>query len=286
MSEQADVEERDDEELQLEDGVEAEHEEGSEGADEAEDDEVGDTADDELDDFTFDGEAAPASRGDDSGLIKQLRSEIRKRDQQLAQLRTGAQPQTIEVGEKPTIDGCDFDQEKFEAEFEAWQQRKAQAETQQSEANKQAEAANAAFAEKLTNFGRQKAALKVKDFDAAEEVVAASLSQVQAAILIKAPENTAALTYALGRHPQKLATIAAISDPIEFTAALVKLEGTMKNVKRTRTPPEPDRPERGSGRIATATDKELERLEKEAAQTNDRTKVVAYRKKLKSQGRA
>jgi hypothetical protein len=117
-------------------------------------------------------------------------------------------------------------------------------------------------------------------------VVAASLSQVQAAILIKAPENTAALTYALGRHPQKLATIAAISDPIEFTAALVKLEGTMKNVKRTRTPPEPDRPERGSGRIATATDKELERLEKEAAQTNDRTKVVAYRKKLKSQGRA
>lgn len=255
--------------------------EGGEGEDSIE----GGDADDEVQ-VVFGDEAAPASRGEDSGLVRKLRDEIRKRDERLASLEKGQQPQTVEVGEKPTLESCDYDEAKFEQDLDAWKARKAEAEQADAQAQEQTQAQKARFAEKLSTFAQQRTALGAKDFEAAEVAVVTGLSQVQQAIVIKAAENSAAVIYALGRHPQKLATLAAIDDPIEFTAALVKLEGTLKVTKRTRTPPEPDRPERGSGQLSASTDKELERLEKEAERTGDRTKVVAHKRKLKAQGRS
>lgn len=245
----------------------------------------GGDAGDEVE-VVFGDEAAPASRGEDSGLVRKLRDEIRKRDERLASLEKGQQPQTVEVGEKPTLESCDYDEARFEQDLDAWKARKAEAEQVDAQVQEQTQAQKARFAEKLSTFAQQRTALGAKDFEAAEVAVVTGLSQVQQAIVIKAAENSAAVIYALGRHPQKLTTLAAIDDPIEFTAALVKLEGTLKVTKRTRTPPEPDRPERGSGQLSASTDKELERLEKEAERTGDRTKVVAHKRKLKAQGRS
>lgn len=256
--------------------------EGEEGEDQVE----GEDAEDEVE-ISFDGEAAPASRGENSGLVKQLRAQLREKSERLAAIERGQQqPQKVEVGEKPTLEACDYDEAKFETELDAWKERKAQADRAQEEAGKQSEAVQARFAEKLQTFATGKTALGVRDFEAAEEMVVNGLSQVQQAIVIKAAENSAAVIYALGKHPAKLATLAAIDDPIEFTAAIVKLEGKLTVTKRTRTPPEPDRPERGSAPLGRTTDKELERLEKEAAKSGDRTHVVAYRRKLKAQGRS
>lgn len=297
MGQQAEAEERDDEDLNLDDqdqGNPPEDQDDDQGDGDADDQDQnqgeGDDADDEEEDeITFGDEAAPASKGDDSGLVKQLRAEIRKRDQRIAELQTGAKPQKVEVGPKPKLDDF-YDQDDPEAAFEealdSWKERKRQADEVEAEAKKRDEAINAKFAEKVASFGRQKAALKVKDFSEVEEIVAASLSQVQAAVILKAAENSAALIYALGKHPQKLATLAAIEDPFEFAATVARMEGTLKVSKRTRTPPEPDRPERGSAPLADKTDRELERLEKEAARTGDRTKVVAYKRRMKAQGRA
>jgi len=290
---QADTPERDDEELILTDeadggNAEEREEGGSEGGadDDSNRDEGGDADDEEEVEISFDGEAAPASKGDDSGLVKQLRAEIRKRDQALAEARKGQQPQTIEVGEKPTLEACDYDEAKFEEALDAWKENKAKAEAQAEEAGKASQAQQAAFAEELGTFARQKAALKFKDFDAAEDEVTSALSQVQTAILIKAADDKAKVVYALGRHPQRLAELAAIQDPIKFAAAIAKLEGKLSVTTKRRTAPEPDRPLRGSGQISASTDKELERLEKEAARTGDRSKVIAHKRELKAQGRS
>lgn len=242
---------------------------------------------DEEIELSFGDEAAPASKGDDSGLVRKLRAEIRARDERLAALERGAQPQPqkIEVGEKPTLESCDYDEAKFETELDAWKERKAEADKAQVEAQKQQDAAKAEWAEELAGFERKKAALKVRDFEASEDVVSASLSQIQQAVLIRAADDAAKVVYALGRYPEKLAALQAIQDPIKFAAALVKLEGTLKVTTR-RKAPEPEGVARGSGPLRTGEDKVLARLEAEADRTGDRTKVVQYKRQLRSKAQA
>lgn len=286
MAEQADAAEHGSEELELEvGGLEPEGGEQTEpGTGEVENVE-GQEPEDELE-ISFDGEeAAPASKGEDSGLVKQLRAEIRRRDQALSTLRKPEPVQTIEVGDKPTLETCDYDEAQFEEALDAWKERKRQADDADAEASKRNEQVQQAWQTELQNFARQKTALKVRDFDAAEEEVVAGLSVVQQAIVIKAADNSAKVIYALGKHPERLKALAAIEDPIKFTAALVKLEGQLK-VTTKRAAPEPESTVRGSASLSASTDKELERLEKDATRTGDRTKVVQYKRRLKAQGRS
>ena len=101
-----------DDELLLDQQAPAEgeqQEDGEQGSDKS-----GDLDESELE-VTFDGEAAPASGEGENGLVKHLREQIRERDKRLAEL-SKAQPQKIEVGEKPTLAGCDYDEERFDRE--------------------------------------------------------------------------------------------------------------------------------------------------------------------------
>lgn len=279
MAEQAERE--DDEDLELEpEALEPEEpEEVEEGPEEPE--EAG-----EVLEVSFGDEAAPASNEErDSGLVRKLRAEIRDRDARLATLQKGEQPQKIEVGDKPTLETCDYDEAKFETDLDAWKDRKAKAEQADADALKTQDATRAAWAEELADFGRKKTALRAPDFNAAEEEVVSTLSQVQQAVVIKAAEDSAKVIYALGKHPAKLATLAAIEDPIKFAVAVAKLEGTLKVTQR-RKAPEVDTPVRGSAPLSKASDKHLERLEADADRTGDRTKVVQYKRSLKQKARA
>jgi hypothetical protein len=235
---------------------------------------------------TFGDEAAPASNeGQDSGLVRKLRAEIRDRDARLAELAKPSAPQVVEVGEKPTLESCDYDEDTFETALDAWKDRKRQAEEATTQAQRDAQANPAAWAEEMADFGRKKLALKVRDFEAAEEEVVAGLSQTQQAIVIKASSDAAKVIYALGKHPAKLATLAAIQDPIKFAVAVSKLEGTLKVTTGNRTAPAPEGIVRGSAPISRQTDKHLQRLEAEAERTGDRTEVVRYKRQLKVQAK-
>jgi hypothetical protein len=284
VAEQADAPEGDTEELNLEleggDPPEEQEQEQPDVHDQDQDD--GGAADEDEVEITFGDEAAPASRGDSSDLVKHLRAQIRELQRRPA---AEAAAQVIEVGDKPTLEGCDFDGDKFEKELDSWKERKATAEHAQANAQKEADAVNARFQEQLANFNTRKGQLKVPDYEAAEAATFADLNIVQQAVIVKAAQDPAKVIYALGRHPAKRAQIAAIQDPIEQAAAIARLEGTLKVTTRKATT-EPDRPVRGSGQLSVRTDKTLERLEKEAERTNDRTAVVRYKLKLKSQGRA
>ena len=289
MAEQAEADDVHDEDIEdLEHGEAEDQEDGdlAEGEDAADEDDG-----DELV-VQFGDEAAPASegeRGSNSGLVKELRAKLREASEKAAAYERGdLQPlKPIEVGPKPKIDdfyGEDDPEAAHEAAYDAWNERKRQAEQVQTQAQKQQEAAQAAWQEELAEHGRKVVALGARDFDVAREEVASALNLVQQAALIKAADNSAAVAYALGKNPHKLTELAKIQDPIKFAVAVSKLEGTLKVTKTTRRAVEPDRTVRGSASLAGG-DKKLEALEAKAARTGNRTEVIAYKAQLNKQKR-
>lgn len=238
--------------------------------------------------ISFGDEAAPASRGENSDLVRRLRSEIRKRDERLSQLeKAQPAPAAIEVGPKPTLESCDYDGDKFESELLAWQERTRKAEEAKTQAQKANQAEQERFQQRLDAYQAGKDTLKAKDFDVAEAAVMAGLSPIQQAVALKAAGEPAKLVYALGRYPQKLAELAALKDPIEFAVAVTKLEGQLKVTQRGRTPPEPDTAPRGSAPLSgNRPDPVLDKLEREAARTGDRTKVVQYKRQQRENAQA
>jgi hypothetical protein len=90
------------------------------------------------------------------------------------------------------------------------------------------------------------------------------------------PSGARRLIYALSKHPDKLAELAAIQDPLKLAAKVAKLEGQLRVVKKRRAP-DPEQVERGSGRIShQPANKQREKLEKEADRTGDRTELIRF----------
>jgi hypothetical protein len=231
--------------------------------------------------ITFGDEEPPAPEPEkDSSTIRKLREIIKDRDKRLAQYERDNAPKQVDVGPKPTLAGCDYDEEAFEQQLDEWKERDRQSKQQQADQQKQAEQANAAWQRDLTSYQAKKASLGFADVEETEEVVTSALNQVQQAVLIKAAADPAQLIYALGKHDAKLGELAKITDPIKLAAEVARLEGTMKMVKR-RQAPAPERVPSGTASTAGTTDKELARLEAEADKTGDRSKLAAYRASLK-----
>lgn len=240
------------------------------------DDEGGD--DEQEDDFEigFDGEPANDA-DDDTPLVKKLRQEIRERDRKLAEAAKA--PAKIEVGPKPDLwEDCDGDPDRFEAALTKWSEDKRAADEQESAETNKAEALNQEHVAALNDYAAKKSALARPDFDEAEQNVIADFDNARQAMIIHASNDSAKVIYALGRSQGKRAELAAITNPWKFVAAIAKLEEKITMTPR-RKAPAPDKPLRGSAPLAqNDSDPELEKLEKEAARTNDRSKVIAYKR--------
>lgn len=272
-----------DDELLLEDQVEGGDGDDQQGEEEGQgSDEAGDLADEELE-ITFGDEAAPASGERDTGLVKHLREEIRRRDQELADFRRTQPKQKIEVGPKPDLwEDCDGDTERYDAALLKWNADKAEAERAETQDQQAAREASEAWQTELRNFEAKRAELKFSDAQDAVEVATSSLTQVQQAVIVKAAANPALVLYSLGKHPAKLAEIASIKDPLKQAAAVAILEGTLKVTTR-RKAPDPEEIASGNASVKQGADKTLERLEAEAARNGgDRTKVIAYKARQKA----
>lgn len=229
--------------------------------------------------ISFGDEAAPASESD-TPLIKHLRNQLRETQKELQEAKKAApQAQQIEVGEKPTLAGCDYDEEAFEQELEGWRDRKAKAEAAQANAGQAEREAREAWERDLQSYRDKRSALKFADVEEVEEVATSALNEVQQAVIVKAADNPALVLYSLGKHPARLAELSKITDPLKMAAAVAKLEGGLKVTAR-RKAPEPEEIASGSARVSGSSDKTLERLEKEAARTGDRTKLIQYKKSL------
>lgn len=261
---------------------EAPEDEKSEGQDEGEQgsDKPGELGEDELE-VTFGDEAAPASGERDTGLVKHLREQIRERDKRLAEAEQW-KPKQIEVGPEPTMESCGYDEDEFKDEWRKWNGRKTEAERHNAQSNQADQQAREQWQRDLQSHEAKRAALKFPDVEEAEAVATAALNEVQQAVIVKVADDSAKLLYALGRHPAKLAELSQIKDPLKMAAAVARLEGGLKVMPKRRAP-DPEEIASGNASASAGKNKELERLEKEADRTGDRTKLISYRRNLQKQ---
>lgn len=195
-----------------------------------------------------------------------------------------ADPAAVVVGEKPTLESCGYDAEKFEVELTAFHDRKRQAEEQDRKRAEAGKAQETAYGERLTAYRQGSAQLRVTNFKAAEDTVVGVLSQVQQSIIIKHAKNAALVVFALGNDAAKLKELAAISDPIEFGIRARELEQEIKTVKRA-IKPEGTAPSGSGTGVTAAGSTAIQRAEKQAEVTGDRSEVHKQRMAAKRAAR-
>lgn len=243
-------------------------------------------AGDESDLIVTLGEESPPSEQHEESRAPEWVRELRKTNRELQRQNRELQDKlkatepaarATEVGQKPTLEGCDFDGERFESELTAWHERKRQADSERQEREQAEQKAQADWKAKLDAYGTAKAALKVRDFDDAEDAIKATLNVTQQGVILQGAERPELLVYALGKNPAKAKELAAITDPVKFAFAVAKLESQLK-VQPRKAPPLPERPVRGSAPSSGAVDSQLERLRADAERTGDYTKVAEYRR--------
>jgi hypothetical protein len=248
-------------------------------------DDTGDDSDDLV--VSIGDEAAPASEEEEApGWVKETRirnRELNKRVKELeSQLSANTGVQEVPApGPKPNPD--DFlDVAEYAADSEAWQEKNTAYQSAIA-SKREAEEKQTQEWQKTLDTHKEKAAeikAKVKNYDEAEATVKSALDETQLGAVVHCATNSALLMAALGSNPTELERMAAIKDPSKFIFELGKMETKVKTGKRRATTT-PEKRVTGTAPLSSGTDKVLEKLEKEADKTGDRTKVVAYKRELK-----
>lgn len=221
---------------------------------------------------------------EETPLVRQLRTQLRdmarRQHQQVKPPVDDPEPQ---VPDEPDAEKFGWDLEQYNTASKAWRKAVADhAEWKVREARR-TEDAKRVQDETARAVEQQKKSLGVADYDAHAETVHAALSEQQIAILVNGADNPARLIYALGRSQHRLDQLAAETNLAKFAVMLGRMEREIKVTKRT--PPNAEVKVRGAtASVAlTTSDKELERLEKAAERSGDRTAVIAYKRQMKQQ---
>jgi hypothetical protein len=235
--------------------------------------------------LTF-GDSDEETQDTDNATIRHLRSRLRDVQKENSELRRAApQPQAIEAGPKPTLESCDWDEEKFEAELVAWNNRKAEADRQATAQARAAEEQRKALETRITRFTEQKAAIGKSDVDEAMETVKVALGEAKFVGIVGLLDDTtdaAKFMYALAGSPANLEALSNQTDAIQLVKQVTKLEGQLKMV-RHRKAPEPDVPEKGSGKVSTipgGTQKKLAQLKAKAEESGDYTEYFTFKRQV------
>lgn len=271
--------EQDDDVLELDDPIveQNEDQDGDDQPDEEGEEVVG-FADDEPD-------AAPA----DTDLVKHLRQQIRERDKRLSEVQRAAPAEEpVVVGDRPKMADFDYDEDRFDEAIDAWDERRRAAEKQQQARTTQQQRQEEEWGKTVRSYADKKAALRYPDVQVAEETAFAALSPTAQALIAKHADNPALFIYAAGKSPTKLAELARIDsegDPFAIVKAVTKMEATLQTTRKAPRAPDPDTPVRGRVVAAGGADKKLEKLEKEARTSGDRTKLIAHKQAMKDAGK-
>lgn len=231
------------------------------------------------------GEAPPASEAGErestrfADLRKRYREATdrsRKLEEELQALRPAAA--APKLPERPTLAECEYDEKRYQDAMDGWYAKKREVDAHEAKQADEARIQRERVQAIETNYATSKAALKVSDFEEAEQEVGAIFDPVQRGIVLAAADNPAAVVYVLHKNPERLRKLAEVKDPAKFAAAIGKLETEVKvTQKRTGVKPPPETTLRsGSTSAATSASAELDKLRAEADRTGDRSKVIAY----------
>ena len=219
--------------------------------------------------------------------VRELRKANREKDRRIRELEgklsaPAQQPQAVVVGEKPTLAGCDYDADDFEAKLSDWSDRKRQADEANRKQQEQTQQAEQQWQAKRQGYETEKADFRARcpAFDEAEEAVKDALNVTQQGLILHAIKNRAALVAALGASPKKLKELAGIADPILFTASIAVLEKELKVTPR-KTAPLPEKQLRASAPGALVSSARLDELRAKAERSGDYTAYLAAKRSMK-----
>jgi len=231
----------------------------------------------------------------DTPVIKTLRQRdrehvkvIKEMKRELEQLKQGSQQQSSPaVIQKPQMsdDDIDYDQDKYDEKMIAYLDSKRKLEEAEKNQRQQQENALKEWNDKLIAHKDRAKALKVADYDSAEEFASDVFNDAQRGIMIHAADDSAKLLYVLSKNPTRAKELAGIADPVLFTKKMTQLELDMK--AKTRKPgTQPEKTVTGAKSGVSRSDVHLERLEREAEKTGDRSKIFAYKKSQRDKDRS
>jgi hypothetical protein len=230
------------------------------------------------------GEESPSSEEDEAPeWVKRLRKSDREKTRRIKELEAlvGSQKDQgfKKPGPKPTLKSVEYDADLFEKKLEEWHISNREYEQRVKENEERGRKETERWQSEIKAYDEQKASLKVRDFEDAEETVNAVLNPTQIAVLVDGAQSKALLMYALGKDEKRLAELSQITNPIKFAFAVARMETQLKTQSRKpAAQPEKAIKAKPPGQSA---DSKLERLRAEADRTGDLTKVIAYKRKLK-----
>lgn len=213
---------------------------------------------------------------------RKLESENRKLKRALQERSTESQP-VIELGEKPTLKSCRYDDKKYEQELTAYYERKRKLEEIEAQKAKEIEEQNKKWQSRQERYVQLRSEHGFKDFEEAEELVTSTLDVTQQGVIVHGAEDSALLVYALGKNPKKLEELSKVNDPVEFAVKIGKLESQLKVANKKAPAPEKRVSAGKSSGLGGAGDSTLERLRAEAAKTGDYSKVIEYKSRRKKE---
>jgi hypothetical protein len=230
-------------------------------------------------------EAPPEDKDSAHSWVREVRKqnrELKKENRELHARLSSDAPKAPVLGAKPRLEEFDYDADKFESALESWHEKKraVDAETQKkadAEAAQQKE-----WQARLDEYSKAKASIKVPGFEDAEELVQSIFNETQQGILLDVMDNPAMMVAALGKNPDQLQRLAAITKPTKFLRELSRIEDTKLTVTPKKQAPAPERIVTGTGRTSGTVDSTLERLRADAEKTGNYTKVIAYKAKKKA----
>lgn len=230
---------------------------------------------------------------DDAGApewVKQLRRENREMKKKLREQQKADDTGLPELGEKPTLASCDYDEDEYATKLDAWHADKLKHEAVKKDREQLVEKQNASWQKRLAYYDERKAALGARDFEDVEDNAREMLQQgfpgiqqiedMRLNMIKQAADDPALVVYALGKNPKRARELAEIDDPVKFAAAIGRMEASVKTTRKPKVAPEGG-VGGGKGTGAGSADNHLERLRAEAAKTGDFSKVTAYKRKLK-----
>lgn len=182
---------------------------------------------------------------------------------------------------KPVIADFDYDTDAYEKKIDEWYKIKSDVDKKKELENRKKEEQEKSWQNKISSYNDSKERIKVLDYDEAESAVQDELSNSKQGMIIQGADNPALVVYALGKNPKKLKELAQIDDPIKFSFAVSKLETQLK-ISSRKPAIKPEKVVKSSGSKSGLVDSTLEKLRAEAEKTGDYSKVLQYKKQIKS----
>jgi len=187
-----------------------EADEGADGQDAADAD-AEKQDDDDQDVIEYAGAALDRGEDEPEG-VRSLRAELKRERAARKEAERRAGGGESDVGEKPTLEGCDYDEDRYDRERDAWKERKRQADEAADEQEQLGRAVSDDIAEAHRAYEQQRSGLRLAGYDAANDRVTAALPDVILnALNIAAGGKAAAVRFYLGTHEDELAKIKALN---------------------------------------------------------------------------